>query len=893
MSLLRSIAGVLRSLFRKERIEGELDEELRSFLEMAAEEKMKHGMSRKDALRAVRLERGSLEVAKEVVRSAGWESLVETFWQDLRFATRVLRKSTGFTAVAVLTLALGIGANTAIFTVVNGVILKPLPYPQPDRLVMLLEKQLSDGTLGTVAPANFFDWREQSHSFDKMAAIDPYPDFILNGSGEPQRLTGAAVSSDFFSLLRVHMVLGRDFLSDEDRPGHNRVVILSYSSWLHYFGGRTDIVGRQLTLNNAGYSVVGVLPRDFSLVRKASDFQSRNRFDLWTPLALASPPEPWQRGTHPLCVFARLKSGIPLQQAQTDLNQVAVNLQRLYPADDKERSITAVPLGEHVVANVRVALFTLLGVVGMVLLLACANIVNLLLSRAVTRQKEIALRIALGATRRRLVQQLLTESMVLVMFGGSLGLSLACLAVPAVVHYLPADLPRASEIAVDGRVLVFTSLLSLFTGILFGLLPLLQSKQVNANDSLKQNGRGMATGHSRLQSALIIGQVSVALVLLVGAGLMTKSFWMLLRVSPGFRTEHILTARLSLPPQYLNGYAFGTGAHRRISAFQRELLERVDSIPGVQSAGFAAYLPLGGTNNSWAFDIEGRPAKPPGVFDATNYRPVSAGYFETIGIPVQRGRGFDPTDDEDHPLVVIINEAMARTFWKQQDPVGQRLRFGEPKWRTIIGVAGDVRHEGLGMKPEPEMYIPYGQIPNVEARPMIVLHTSIEPTNLTSALRKVVSEVDASVPLDQIETMKQIVSVSVGEPRFRTAVLLMFAILALFVASIGLYGVMSYLMSQRTREFGIRVAVGASSGALLRLVLGQAAKLVSIGICLGLVGAMLLARSIASLLYGITPFDTATLASVSLLLAIVALLASYIPARRAASVDPMVTLRYE
>jgi hypothetical protein len=318
MSLLRSIAGVLRSLFRKERIEGELDEELRSFLEMAAEEKMKHGMSRKDALRAVRLERGSLEVAKEVVRSAGWESLVETFWQDLRFATRVLRKSTGFTAVAVLTLALGIGANTAIFTVVNGVILKPLPYPQPDRLVMLLEKQLSDGTLGTVAPANFFDWREQSHSFDKMAAIDPYPDFILNGSGEPQRLTGAAVSSDFFSLLRVHMVLGRDFLSDEDRPGHNRVVILSYSSWLHYFGGRTDIVGRQLTLNNAGYSVVGVLPRDFSLVRKASDFQSRNRFDLWTPLALASPPEPWQRGTHPLCVFARLKSGIPLQQAQTD-----------------------------------------------------------------------------------------------------------------------------------------------------------------------------------------------------------------------------------------------------------------------------------------------------------------------------------------------------------------------------------------------------------------------------------------------------------------------------------------------------------------------------------------------------------------------------------------------
>jgi predicted permease len=893
MSLLRNLCDGLRSLFRRERVEGELDEELQGFLDTAAEEKMKQGMSRKDALRAVRLERGSLEVTKEVVRSAGWESFVETLWQDLCFATRMLCKSPGFTAVAVLTLALGIGANTAIFTVVNGVILKPLPYPQPDRLVMLLEKQLSDGTLGTVAPANFFDWREQSHSFDKMAAIDPYPDFILNGSGEPQRLTGAAVSSAFFSLMGVHMDLGRDFLSEEDRPGYNWVVILSYSTWQRYFGGRQDIVGRQLTLNNTAYSVVGVLPRDFSFVSKTSDFQSRNHFDMWTPLALPSPPEPWQRGTHPLGVFARLKSGISLLQAQTDLNQVAANLQRLYPADDKERGITAVPLDEHVVANVRTALFTLLAAVGMVLLMACANIANLLLSRAVTRQKEIALRVALGATRRRLVQQLLTESMVLVIFGGSLGLSFACFAVPAVVRYLPADLPRASEIAVDGRVLVFTSLLSLFTGILFGLLPLLQSRQVNANDSLKQNGRGMAAGQSRLRSTLIIGQVAVALVLLVGAGLMTKSFWMLLRVAPGFQTEHILTARLSLPPQYTNGYAFGTGAHRRISAFQRELLERVGHIPGVQTAAFTAYLPLSGTNNSWAFDIEGRPAKPPGVYDTTNYRPVSAGYFETIGIPVQRGRGFDPKDNEDHPLVVIINEAMARAFWKQQDPVGQRLRFSEQKWRTIVGVVGDVRHEGLGMKPEPEMYIPYGQIPNVEARPTIVLRTLIEPTNLTSALRKVVSEVDATVPLDHIETMKQIVSVSVGEPRFRTVVLLMFAILALFVASIGLYGVMSYLMSQRTREFGIRVAVGASRGALLRLVLGQTAKLVSIGICLGLVGAMLLARSIASLLYGITPFDTATFASVSLLLAIVALLASYVPARRAASVDPMVALRYE
>jgi putative ABC transport system permease protein len=529
----------------------------------------------------------------------------------------------------------------------------------------------------------------------------------------------------------------------------------------------------------------------------------------------------------------------------------------------------------------------------MVLLMACANIANLLLTRAVTRQKEIALRVTLGATRRRLAQQLLTESMVLVILGGSLGLSFACLVVPTVVHYLPAELPRASEIAVDGRVLAFTSLISLFTGILFGLLPLLQSRQENANDSLKQSGRGTATGQSHLRSALIIGQVVVALVLLIGAGLMTKSLWTLLRVSPGFQTEHILTARLSLPPHYLNGYKFGTGEHRRISAFQRELLERVRNIPGVQSAAFTAYLPLSGADNDWAFDIEGRPAKPTGVYDLMKYRPVSADYFKTMGIPVLRGRAFDLRDNEDGPLVVIINDAMARTFWAQRNPIGQRVRFSESKWRTVVGIVGNVHHESLGSKPEPELYLPYAQVPNVEARPTIVLRTAAEPTSLTTALRRAVSEVDPNVPLDQIATIKQIVSSSVGQPRFRTAVLLVFAILALFVASIGLYGVMSYLMSQRTREFGIRIAVGASSGALLRLVLGQAAKLVSIGICLGLAGAMLLARSIASLLYGITPFDTATLASVSVLLAIVALLASYIPARRAASVDPMVALRYE
>ena len=794
-----------------------------------------------------------------------------------------------------LTLALGIGANTAIYTVVNGVLLKPLPYPESGRILMLWERSLSDSSLGTVAPANFYDWRAQSRSFDKMAGIDPYPDFILSGSGEPQRLAGAAVSADFFSLLGTRMAMGRDFLPEEDRPGHNQVVILSYSTWQRLFGGRLNLVGASLQLNNAAYTVVGVLPRDFTFVSKASDYQSRNRFDLWTPLALDSPPPAWQRGTHPLCVFARLKPGVPLPRAQADLDRVAANLQRLYPADDKDKGITAVPLGQHVVGNVRTALFTLLAAVGMVLLIACANIANLLLTRAAARGKEMALRAALGASQRRIAQQLLTESILLAMLGGLLGAALALVAVPELVRHLRPGLPRTSEIAVDGHVLLFTTLVSLATGIVFGLVPLFQSRRAGANGALKQGGRAIAAGQSWLRSALIAGQIAMALVLLTGAGLMARSFWTLLHVPPGFRTDHLLTARLSLPPQYTNGYAFGTGRHRRISAFQRDLLARVEAIPGVRSAAFIAYLPFSGTDNSWAFDIEGRPPKPPGEYNMTEYRPAGAGYFETIGIPIKRGRGFDSPDNEDSPLVVAINESMARAFWKQGDPLGQRLHLlgDDTNWRTIVGIVGDVHHAGLGDKPGPELYVPYSQIANVEARPTIILRTTVEPASVAGALRHAVAQVDPNVPMDQVATMRQIVASSVGQPRFRTTVLLLFAMLALFVASIGLYGVMSYVVSQRTREFGIRMALGASRRAVLRLVLGKAVKLAGIGIGIGLIGSALVSRLIASLLYGVRPLDGITLAGVSMLLAVVALLASYLPARRAAQADPMDSLRYE
>ena len=571
--MIRYCRAFWRNLRHRQTLDKELDEELSAYVESIVADKVRRGISRDDAVWEARREIGGLEQVKEGVRDARTGASMEGLIQDLRYALRTLAGSFVFSSIIVLTLGLGIGANSAIFTLVNGVILKPLPYPNSNRLLMLWETSVRKRALGTVAPANFYDWHRETHSFEKMAALDPSPDFILTGSGEAKRLAGAAVSQEFFSLLGVPMALGRDFLPEEDRPGSGQVVILSYSTWVNQFGSRTDVVGRAVRLNDAAYTVVGVLPRKFYLVSKASDFQSRNQIDVWTPLALASPPPAWQRGTHPLCVFARLKPGVQLGQAQADLNHVAANLQRLYPADDKENGAAVTPLGLHVVSDVRVALFTLLAAVGMVLLLACANIANLMLTRGTARQKEIAVRIALGASRIRVARQLLTESMVLSLTGGILALVLILAIVPPLVRHLPPDLPRAAEVSVDWSVVIFTASISIVTGLLFSLVPLYQSRRVSANDSLKQGGRAIVGDHSRAQNLLTVAQVAIAVILLAAAGLFTKSLWKLMAVSPGFRTEHILTARLSLPAQYANGYLFGMGKHPKISLFEKELLE--------------------------------------------------------------------------------------------------------------------------------------------------------------------------------------------------------------------------------------------------------------------------------------------------------------------------------
>ena len=881
MRRLRTLWERLGGTMRREPRDREFQAEIEEHVALLAERHRRQGMTSDAAMQAARRQVGNATLLMEDRRALLTIPALEAVRGDLAYAARMLRRNLGFAAAALLTLVLGIGANTVIFSLCHAVLFKPLPYAEPGRIVMLWER-MRGGTLSTVAPANFVDWRSGSRSFSDLAAVTS-SSFIVGGQDEPARLAGASVSSSFFSVLGLRFTLGRNFLPEEDQPGQNRVAVLSHRVWQERFGADRAMLGRQVTLNDVAYTVVGVLPADFQFGSTPADFRARNQADIWVPIALD--PLKLQRGTHPLRVIARLKPGVELPQAQADLDVTAANLSRLYPDNNKDKGIAAVPIAEQVTESIRVALETLLGAVGLVLLLACANVANLLLSRAVTRQKEMAVRVALGASRGRLARQLLTESLFLTGLGGVGGLLFAVAALAALSPHLPADLSRAAGIAVDARMLVFAVAISLATGVLFGLTPLVGTTRVSAGESLKQSHRVAGGTHTGIRNLLVVTQIAIAVVLLIGAGLMAKSFWALTRVASGFRSESILTARLSLSrARYPD--------NRRIAAFERELLERLHGEPGVESAGFTTYLPLSGSDNGWAFFIEGRPPLPVGMYNMAKYRPVSAGYFETIGIPLLKGRSFTQADADGSTQVVVINDSMARSHWESENSIGQRLTFAGV-WRTVIGVVGDVRHEGLDSEAKPEMYVPVEQAPNLESSPTVVMRTPLDTGAAVAELRGAVSAIDRTVPVDRIETMRQLVSESVAPPRFRTVILAAFAMLALVMASIGIYGVLNYLVIQRTREFGIRLSVGASQGDLLRLVLGRAVALIGAGACLGLLGSVVLVRLIAKLLFGTAPLDPLTFVGVPLLLAGVALAASYIPARRATRIDPMVALRQE
>jgi putative ABC transport system permease protein len=812
----------------------------------------------------------------------GRPNLLRDLFQDLRYAGRMQLKNPGFTIVAVIALALGIGANTAIFSVVNSVLLRPLPYKDPERLVMVWEDASKHGyPRDTPASANYVDWRDQNTVFEGMAAIAD-ESFNLTGAGEPERLEGRLVSANLFPLLGVDPHIGRTFTSAEDQPGSNRVVVLSYPLWQRRFGGDKSIVGRPLSLNGETYTVVGVMPARFQF--PTSDDQ------VWAPIAFTN-EDATNRNRHYLQVLARLKPGTSLEQAQTEMSTIAARLQQQYPDSNADQGAAVTPLHEHLVGDIKPALLILLGAVGLVLLIACANVANLLLARAAVRQKEIAVRVALGARRWRLLRQFLTESVLLSALGGVVGLALAYGGLVLLRAFIPENISQAGQISIDLKVLGFTFVVSLFTGLIFGLAPALQAARFNQTETLKEGGRDSATGSSgkRLRGLLVMAEVAVSLVLLIGAGLLINSFLRLRNVDPGFRSNNLLTMRIVLPqPKYEQ--------FERRSAFYTELIQRVQNIAGVKSAAVTTNLPLYRQGNSIGISIEGQPPPPPGQENIVVTRIISPGYFDTMSIPLVSGRALTDQDTATTPRVAVISETMARKYWPGQDPIGKRIgtgRIQRPEdWTQVVGVVKDVRQFELTADPRPQMYLPYKQRGFFDLRDLVV-KTEVDPATLAATVRQTVWAIDKDQPVSNIRTMDEILLDSIARQRFSMLLLAIFAGVALVLAAVGIYGVMSYSVAQRTHEIGIRMALGAQTGAVLRLAVGYGLKLVVAGTVIGLIAAFALTRVMSTLLFGVTATDPATFTLISLLLIAVAALASYIPARRATKVDPIIALRYE
>ncbi|HEX8184568.1 MAG TPA: ABC transporter permease [Blastocatellia bacterium] len=809
---------------------------------------------------------------------------METVIKDFRFAIRMLSKNPGFTVVAVIALALGIGANTAIFTVVNSVLLRPLPFKEPDRLVMTygMDPKIGMDKL-PLSVADYLDWRSRNQVFESVSAFsDNYFNYT---SGEtPEQVHGARVTADFFSTLGAQAQVGRVFQHEEDQPGTEAVVVVSYGFWQRQLAARPDVIGQQINLNSRPFTVVGVMPASFTYPEEVV---------LWVAQKLDPPT---RRGPYFMWGLGRLKPGATIEQARAEMNVIARNVQQEIRSTQNDWTFTAASLTEETVGNVRPALLFLLGAVVFVLLIASANVANLLLSRAASREKEIAIRTALGASRVRLVRQLLTESLLLALTGGAIGLLLALWGVDVLIGLSPENIPRLGEVRVDGGVLGFTFLISLASGIIFGLAPALYSSRPNLNESLKEGGRGASEGFGRrrLRRALVVSEIALSLMLLISAGLMIKSFLRLQNVSPGFNPENILTMQISLP-----GAKYSDNS--KTSAFFQELLTKVESLPGVESAGLSFSLPPNLLEVSDSYAVEEHPT-PPGESDPI--APVvfvSTDFFKTMGIPLLSGRFFTDADNANSPDVVIISEAMAKRYFGNDSPIGKRFKQGgldrkDNPWMEIIGVVGDVKYSGLDGKPEPAYYLAHLQAP---LRSMyMVVRTNSNPMSLAPAIRNEVWSIDKDQPVARVRTMEQLLSASVSQPKFRTLLIGVFASVALLLAAVGIYGVISYSVTQRSHEFGIRMALGARQGSILKMVLGEGLRLALIGTGIGLAGAYLVGAYFAtgvlsSLLFGVSTTDTLTFVFIPLLLTGIALLACYVPARRATKVDPMVALRYE
>jgi putative ABC transport system permease protein len=812
--------------------------------------------------------------------------MIGTLLQDFRYGVRMLVKKPGFTLVAVLALALGIGANSAIFSVVNAVLLRPLPFAEPERLVQLWATNAKRGqTSAPTSYLNFVDWRDQNRVFDAVAAYSGASAAFTYGE-MPEQLEGVGATADLFNVLAAQPLLGRALSPEDERP-NARVVVLSHSLWQRRFNADPKIVGQQVRFDGESTTVIGVMPKGF-----AFPLDDDNP-EFWVPL---DPEQAFnkERGANYLKVIARLKTGTTLEQAQAEMETIGRRLEQEYPDKNAGKGIRLVSMHEDVVKAIRPALLVLLSAVGFVLLIACANVANLLLARASSRSREIAIRTALGASRARIIRQLLTESLLLSIVGGAAGLLLALWGVDVLSAAIPANIPRVKDVGLDTSVLVFTMGISLLTGILFGLAPALQASKPDFNEALKEGGRGSTEGFSRnrVRSLLVISEVALSLVLLIGAGLMIKSFVQLLNVKPGFEPEHVLTANISLPPAKYPDV-------EKQSAFYQQVTERVRALPGIDSAGTVSPLPLSGSFIQNLVTIEGRPPLAPGEKPITNTRIISPDYLRAMGIPLQRGRNFTEHDDKDAPDVFLVNETFVRRFFPGEDPIGKRIKVSirpspdKPDANgEIVGVVGDVKHQSLDKEAGPEAYVPAMKF--AEGYMTVVARAaSSDPAQLTSALRGAVQQVDPDQPVFDIQTMKQVLAESVARQRFNMLLLGLFAGIALLLAAVGIFGVMNYSVSQRTHEIGIRMALGAQTRDILKMVVGQGMILTFIGVVLGLVAAYFLTRVMSGLLYGVSTTDPLTFAGVSGLLVAAALLACYIPARRATKVDPMIALRYE
>jgi len=821
-----------------------------------------------------RMERIADTVTELGQTRGGGVTMFADFLHDMRYAARQLVKTPAFTIVAILTLALGIGATSAIFSVVNTVLLRPLPYPDAERLVRVHEIVPQYG-LFSVAPATFLDWRQQNSVFEHVAAYNSGSTTIAGAEG-PERVPSASVSWDLFELLKVKPLLGRTFTAQEGTPANQTVAIVSYGAWQRRFGGDRSVLERPVNLNGTSSTIIGVMPPDFY-------FPSRTT-EIWTPLAFN--PANATRGGHFLGVIARTKAGVAIESANTEMKTISERLAVQYPQQSANESATVVQLLENIVGDIRPALLTLLAAVGIVVLIACANVANLLLVRASVREKEIAIRAALGAGRRRLCLQMLAESVVLAVAGGTLGLLLAYLAIPAIKSLSAASIPRIADLSIDITVLAFVTGVSLLAGLIFGLAPMWHASRTTLGHVLKEGGRTSSSAAGRwVRNTLLVAEVGLSIVLLVGATLLLRSFAKLTSVDPGFHPERVLTFQVSLP-----NTAYPEPHNQ--AAFFSTLLEKLDAQPDVASAGMVQTLPMRG-DYVLSVTFEGRPAPPPNMEPSANYRVVSPNYFDALGVPLLRGRVFNNQDTEASLQVAVVDQAFVDRHFPNENPLGRKIDIGNggAGVNEIVGVVANVHHEGLDRKPQPTMYVPYRQ--DIFSSMWIMARTSGNPTRLAGSVRQVMREIDPALPAFRMGPLTDAVTESIAERRFSMLLLTVFAGIAVFLAAVGLYGVVAYTVTQRTQEIGLRMAIGAAPSDVLRMVVGDGLKLATIGMVLGIAAALVLARVIKSMLFDVTPFDAASYGVTAMVLLAVAALACYVPARRAMRVDPLVALRQE